>query len=224
MFKLIILSLLFSLNSFAKKSLTELLAERSAQSASKIPPEVKTQFAKALQDLKETDIEKTSVRKGTQVPFFKIDKTPFKNYYSKKPVILKFYRGAWCPYCQIELKHSETHKASFEAKGYQVVILTPDTPKEIANFRKKHNISLPIYQDQNNHIAKRFGIAFKLSKKIAKIYSTFGINLKQSQGNSNNQLPLPGTYVINTQGQITYVFADVDYTKRLDPLELLKAL
>ena len=224
--KLLIFSLTFILatSGFAKQSLTEILEARAAASSKKTPDAIKKELKKAMLDLKESGIEEKSVRQGTQVPFFKLDGTPFTNFYSKQPVVLKFYRGSWCPYCQLELKTYGEYKKQIEAKGYKVIILTPDTKKEIAKFKARENIEFDIYQDKDNHIAKRFGIAFKLGDKVGAIYKKFGIDLKRSQENSLGELPLPGTYIINTKGRIIYAAVDVDYRKRLDPEVLLKKL
>lgn len=213
-----------SLPLYAQSTLTQTLKERADRSAAKSPPSVKLEFQRALNELKASGIEKTAIQKGTNAPSFKIDGKSFSSYYTEKPVILKFYRGSWCPYCQIEMKAYEEYKARFEAKGYQIIVLTPDTKVEIAKFRDKQKITIPIYSDKENAIAKKFGIAFKLDKKLSKVYKDFGIDLKKSQENDLDELPLPGTYVINKKGKITYAFIDADYKLRQDPGELLRIL
>ncbi len=223
-FLIIGLSIIFTLNSYADKSLTEQLDQKRQKGSKSMPAHVKKEFSRALKELKASGIEQKAVKHGQMVPSFKINGLDFKNFYTKKPVVLKFYRGNWCPYCQIEMNAYEKSKDKIEAKGYQLIVLTPDTKKEIKKFRNKQSISFSIFQDKDNYIAKKFGIAFKLDEKVEKLYQGFGINLKRNQENDMGELPLPGTYVIDKKGKIKFAFIDADYTKRLDPIELLKHL
>lgn len=205
-------------------TLTQELSEKSSTAQKKRPKAVNDVMAKSLKSLKDSGIETQAVAAGVKAPDFQLNYTSFKNIYKKKPVILKFYRGSWCPYCQLELKAYEKYKKQMEAKGYQIIILTPDTKQEIRKFKDKQKITMDIYQDKDNHIAKKFGISFKISDELSTLYKGFGIDLNASQGSNANELPLPGTYVINTEGVIVYAFIDADYTKRLDPLVLLEVL
>lgn len=178
----------------------------------------------ALAELKASGIEQKAIQKGVKAPSFLIAGKNISEYYKEKPVILKFYRGSWCPYCLKELKAYNKEIKTLRAKGYQVLFLTPDTDKEIKKLIKKNSLDLRIYSDKENKIAKKFGLAFKLSDELVKVYKGFGIDLNSAQDNENNELPMPGTYVINKEGKITYAFIDADYKKRIYPQELLKHL
>lgn len=178
----------------------------------------------ANQKLRDNGLEKKAKSVGMTVPEFSLNGKSIKDLVINGPVILKFYRGHWCPYCMIELKSYEQIYGEIQKAGGQLIGLVPDTKKFISKTKKKHKLSFEIYQDQNHNIAKKFGLAFKLEKNVSELYKKFGINLKESQGNSNNELPMPGTYVINKQGKIVYAFYDADYTKRAEPREVLNAL
>lgn len=104
------------------------------------------------------------------------------------------------------------------------MFLTPDTKKEIKKFVMKNDIEFEIYQDVNNTIAKKFGLAFKLEADLLKVYKEFGIDLEKAQDNKLNELPLPGTYIIQKDGKINFAYIDADYKKRIYPKELLKEL
>ncbi len=221
--KFIILSILV-MSCATEKTLTEKLQEKKTSGRAKTPSNIKLVMTNATENLKKSKIVENSAQVGTMVPDFKIEGKSIKSFYSKKPTIIKFYRGYWCPYCQLELVEYEKYKKQIEDKGYQVVILTPDTKLNIKKFKDKQKVSFDIYQDKNNYIAKKFGIAFKLDPRLTDVYNKFGIDLVKSQGNNKNELPIPGTYIINTKGEIIYSYLDPDYTNRLDPLDLLKQL
>ena len=207
-----------------KLSLTQQLEMKAQNSSKKGDPDIKKKMQQAHIELKNSGIVEKALKKNTKAPEFNIDNKAFSTFYSTRPVVLKFYRGSWCPYCELELKVYEEYKSKIEAKGYQVIIITPDTEKEIKKFKAKEKISFAIYSDSENKIAKKFGIAFKIGDELNKVYKGFGIDLEKSQGNQNQELPLPGTYIINKEGIITYAFIDVDYKKRLDPEVLLTKL
>ncbi|MDA8792507.1 AhpC/TSA family protein [Bacteriovoracaceae bacterium] len=225
MFRLVLV-FLFSFSSFAKDqaTLTDKLKKRSTESNQKMSENIKDKFKQALQELRGSGLIQKAIKQGAKIPDFLVNGKKISTFYSKKPVVLKFYRGSWCPYCQLELKEYEKYKQKIEDKGYQVLVLTPDTFKEIIRFKRKQSISFQIYQDVGNLIAKKMGIAFQVNNDIVKIYKEFGIHLEENQGNANNELPLPGTYIINQKGEITFAYLNPDYTQRLDPLDLLKLL
>lgn len=208
----------------AQTTLTQEIAAFKSKGSKKTPPEVRAEMKRATEALKASGIEERALKKGSAVPSFKLGDKGFKKFFTKKPVILKFYRGGWCPYCIMELKAYQRLLPDFEKKGYQFIAITPDTDIEIKLTKKRHDISLPIFHDKENEIAKKFGLAFKLDAKIAKIYKGFNIDLKKSQGNDKEELPMPGTFVIDSKGKIIFAYAEADYTKRYDPLVLLNQL
>lgn len=209
---------------YSAETLTQQLAAKKAAGAKKGNAEVKKEFARATKELRKTGIEKNSLQAGVKVPAFHLAGKPFEEFLKKSPVVLKFYRGSWCPYCKLELAAYEEEYTKFKKKGYQLIFVTPDTQSEVRRTMGKGKFSFQMYSDVNNAIAKKFGIAFKLDKKVSVIYKKFGIDLTKAQDNNDNELPLPGTYVIQKDGMVTFAWADADYTNRIDPLELLKKL
>lgn len=208
----------------AAESLQDQLNEK--KQSSKAPEAIKSAFEKGIQDLRDSGILKKTLKKGKKIPDFSLmDERgviiPIKKLYSKKPVVLTFYRGGWCPYCLLELKAYEALKSEFDEAGAIIIALVPDEWKEIRKTKGKYNLSFDIFRDKNNNIAKRIGLAFKVDAETLKYYKKFGIDLKKYQGNDNNELPMPGTYVIDTKGVIRFAFADPDYKKRAEPGKVL---
>lgn len=215
---------LFSTFAQAETSLQEKLDARKNGANKKRPAEVKKIMSDALAQLKSSGIEKAALQANTKVPSFKIDGKDISDFYRSGITIISFYRGSWCPYCMLQLKEYEKYYSEILQRGGKLIVLAPDTKKEIARTKKKFKLSFPIYSDQDNAIAKKFGLAFKMGEKLKALYKKFGIDIKKNQGNENFELPLPGTYVVNKQGKILFAFADADYTKRAEPKDLLKYL
>ena len=219
--KILLLVFIFLNISAQSASLSEKLDDRSEKSRKRMPEDVKKIFNEQNETLIKSKIVDLAVKKGVMVPNFNLDDKNIKSFYKKNNLIITFYRGAWCPYCMIELKEYQNLYSKIKESGCELVAISPDVKMEIKKMKKKFDLEFPIYSDQNNKIAKKFGIAFTLNENIVPIYKKFGIDLKKSQGNSANQLPLPGTYVINKDGKIIYAYTNVDYTKRAEPKEVI---
>ncbi len=193
----------------------------SRRAGSKAPKEVRAIMERSTKELKESGIENKAIKQKMVVPDFALGNKSIKEILKNGKVVLKFYRGSWCPYCMIELKEYQSMYDKFEKSGCQLIAISPDTKLEIKKMKKNFDFTFPVYSDQNNAVAKKFGLAFKLSDDLQSVYKKFGIDLEKSHGNNNQELPLPGTYVIDKNGKVIYAFFDVDYTKRAEPKEVL---
>ncbi len=141
----------------------------------------------------------------------------------KGPVILSWYRGSWCPYCNIQLRYLQSYLPKFEAVGATLIALSPELPDKSLSTTEKNNLGFEVLTDYNNEVARQFGIAFSLNEELIEIYNDFH-KLENYNGVSTNQLPVPATYVIGTDGVIKYAFVDTDYRKRAEPADILKVL
>ncbi|EPZ49244.1 redoxin [Bacteriovorax sp. BAL6_X] len=223
--KITILSLFaLSFSSFANSALQDRLDERRENANKKRTAEVTKVMDEALQHLKDSGIVEESIKKGTKVPSFNIGGKDISEYYKDGSIIISFYRGSWCPYCMIQLKEYQKYYREIQKKGAKLIVLAPDTKKEIAKTKRNHKLEFPIFSDVDNQIAKKFGLAFKLEERLKEVYAKFGIDIQKNQNSEKYELPLPGTYIVNKDGKIIYAFADADYTKRADPKDLLKYL
>lgn len=102
--------------------------------------------------------------------------------------------------------------------------MTPELPDETLTLQEKLNLDFEILTDLDNKLAKALGIAFSMEDELIEIYKGFGVHLDKTQGNGNYELPVPGTYVIDSNGIITMAHVDVDYTTRIEPEEVLNYL
>lgn len=102
--------------------------------------------------------------------------------------------------------------------------ITPETPENFLSTREKNKLTFEVLFDQGNKVAESYGLVFTLGEELRPIYAGFGIDLEKSNGNSTFTLPIPATYVIKTDGIVAYYFADADYTKRMEPDEVVRVL
>ena len=143
---------------------------------------------------------------------------------NKGPVVVSFYRGAWCPYCNLELKALNDFLPQFKTKSAQLVAISPQLPDQTLTTAQKNELEFDVLSDIGNKVAQQFGLLFTLDKRIQELYTGFGIDFEHTYGDKTYQLPLPATYVINQEGVITYAFLNEDYTLRAEPCDVMTAL
>jgi peroxiredoxin len=138
------------------------------------------------------------------------------------PVVLVFYRGGWCPYCNIHLRGFQKSLAEFKAAGAQVVAISPQLPDQSLTTQEKDELAFPVLSDVGLNTARAFGVAFELPKALLDLYADFDHPLENSNGvEGSKELPMPATFVIRADRTIAYAHVEADYTRRSEPLEVL---
>jgi peroxiredoxin len=141
------------------------------------------------------------------------------------PVAVVFYRGAWCPYCNLHLRGFQRRQPQLRELGAQIVAISPQLPDNSLSTQEKNGLAFPVLSDVGNKVARQFGIVFELSDDLVKLYRQFGHPLEEFNGaDGRKELPVPGTFLIDRKGIIRLAHVDVDYTRRLDPDDLIETL
>lgn len=148
-----------------------------------------------------------------------------KDQLKKGSVVLVFYRGQWCPYCNRQLKKLEDSLSLITGKGASVLAISPEVPQNIDKTIEKTKATFPILHDKNLAIMKSYDVAFKVDDKTIEKYKTYGIDFSVANGAENGaNLPVPAVYVINKEGKIVYRHFDKDYTRRASVADILAHL
>ena len=140
------------------------------------------------------------------------------------PAIITFYRGEWCPYCNITLRALQRYLPQFEAKGAKLVAISPQQPDYTAKMVKKNDLKFDVLSDVGCQVGREYGVDFVLDKDLRPLYDSFGTNSSRINGDGSFKLPVPATYVVDTDGTVLYSFVNTDYTKRAEPEDILKAI
>lgn len=143
---------------------------------------------------------------------------------SGKPVILTFYRGGWCPYCNLELRAYQALLASIRAEGAELVAVSPELPDYSLSTAEKNDLGFTVLSDVGGELAASLGIRFTLSDAVRPFYEKAGHALPEHNGDGVWALPMPATFVIEQGGRIANAFIEPDYRKRIDPMDALAAL
>ena len=180
-------------------------------------------------ELAATGMDRDAVQAGDRAPGFDLpsatgERVTLDGLLAQGPVVLSFYRGAWCPYCNLALRALQQHHDAIRARGAQLVAVSPQIPDESLSLAEKHELSFAVLSDAGSDVAKQYGIAFDLSGELAALYDQIGFDLQRVNGGNARTLPLPATFVIGTDGVIRWAFVDTDYTKRAEPEDILAAL
>ncbi|WP_405246996.1 MULTISPECIES: peroxiredoxin-like family protein [unclassified Cellulophaga] len=139
------------------------------------------------------------------------------------PVILMWYRGGWCPYCNMQLHYMQEMLPEFKKLGASLLAITPETPDNSISTKEKNDLEFEVLSDLDNKVGYEYKVVFKLTEDVKEIYEN-GFELSKFNGNDKGELPLAATYIIGQNKVIQYAFLDADYRNRAEPQDLLEQL
>jgi peroxiredoxin len=140
------------------------------------------------------------------------------------PVIVTFYRGAWCPYCNIQLRAYQQALPDIQKLNGQLVAISPQLPDGSLSMTEKNDLAFDVLSDLGNNVARSFGLVYALPEELRAALQANGKALPGINGDDSWELPVPATYIIAADRRIALAFLDIDYRKRLSPEEILAAL
>jgi peroxiredoxin len=180
--------------------------------------------------LRASEIERRALKPGAVAPDFMLPDAQgrcvrLRSLLRQGPVVLVFYRGGWCPYCNLHLRGFQRALPEFQQFGAQMVAISPQLPDNSLSTQEKDELTSAVLSDVGNKVARQFGIVFQIGEKLQKLYRKFGHPLDLFNGPDGGQhLPVPATFVVDGKGVIRLAHVDVDYTRRLDPDDVITTL
>ncbi|CUW29296.1 peroxiredoxin-like family protein [Streptomyces reticuli] len=194
-----------------------------------IPAEIREIMQRAGRELADSGQAARALTAGDKAPHFSLPSATgqplaLADLLADGPVVLTFYRGAWCPYCNIALRALQQHHEAITARGARLVAVSPQIPDEALTLTEKHDLAFDVLSDLGSDTARQYGLAFDLPDDLAAVYDKLGFDLQRVNGGHPRTLPLPATYVIDRAGVIRWAFVDTDYTTRAEPADILAAL
>lgn len=146
------------------------------------------------------------------------EKIPLHNIISQKPTVLLFYRGGWCPFCNVHLAAVGEITEEISALGYQVIAVSPDSPEKLQESLEEKDLGYELFSDADGNLIKAMGLAFKSPDKYGSMLSD------RSGGENEGFLPAPGLFIVNTAGTIEFEYVSPDYEQRIEASLLLEVL
>lgn len=211
-------------------SLENELADMRASAIKRIPADKFAVMQANVAQLRESGITKTMLKKGDKAPAIKLGNAKGETVdvaalLKQGPVVINFYRGGWCPYCNLELRAFQKLLPDIAAAGAQLIAISPEKPDASLSTAEKNALTFEVLSDVGQQVGRAFGLVFTLSDELKAIYAQFGNDLSVVNGTPDEwALPVPATYVIGQDGTILFAHADVDYQYRAEPQEVLAVL
>ena len=170
-----------------------------------------------------------ALRAGDRAPDFELpDATGgtvrLSDRLAEGPVVLTFYRGAWCPYCNTQLRDYQEALDQIRAAGASLVAVSPQTPDGSMSMQEKNDLRFAVLSDVGNEVSRDYGLVFQVDSPTRERYRAVGIELDSINGTDAWELPVPATYVIRPDGTIATAFVEADYTQRASARQVLDAL
>lgn len=183
-----------------------------------------------INELKAMGIAVEKVRKtGEQAVGFKRfnaqgQTVELKALLKKGPVVLTFYRGNWCPYCNAAMRELSAAWPAIKKEGATLVAISPQTLAKTQEMQQKYQLEFEVLSDPNNQVARSYGLVYQVpADYLARLRLLF-VELKKFNGSETPELPLTATYIILPNGTIAYHFIDPNYRERAKPEILLQVL
>ena len=209
-------------------SLTQELENFQNEFIKNAPSVVVNEMTKAQEELLKTKVGETALNVGELFPRFTLPNAKNENisfndlFNDNKYLIISFYRGGWCPYCNLELKALQNNLDNFKSLGAKLVAITPEKPDHSFSTSEKNELEFQVLSDIGSNLARELNISFELPENLKPLYAQFGIEVEKHNGDFS--LPIPSTFIVSKEGEVLFRYLDLDYTKRLDPEEILRFL
>lgn len=204
----------------------------TAQAMSQLPADLRQQLVSPVEQLIASGAVEKTIKEGEQVPDFTLpdalgNPVTLSHLLQQGPVVIVFYRGAWCPYCNLQLHAYQQALPQIQALGASLVAISPQSPDHGLTLAEKQALTFAVLSDSGNQVARKFGLVFTLDETVRATHRQMGMDLPTYNGDESWELPMPGTFLIDRSGTVRLVSVDPNYTTRLDPsivIERLKQL
>jgi peroxiredoxin len=211
-------------------SLKDQLAEYSAAWQQRAPTDAKAAIERHIEKLRTSSVVQTMLKVGDWAPSIVLrnangEAVDVDKFLKGGPVIVSFYRGGWCPYCNLELKAFQEALPEIKAAGASLVAISPEKPDDSLSNAEKNALTFEVLSDVGQNIGRAFGLVYDISEQLKRVYQGFGLDIPSRHGVAGDwRLPVAATYVVSPDHTIIYAYTDVDYRDRADPSDVLKVL
>lgn len=194
-----------------------------------VPPSVIETMHRATSELIASGAAQKALKAGDKAPAFTLNDPDGKPMSSadllrQGPLVVTFYRGVWCPYCNMELQALQAALPEIRDAGARVVAISPQVAANSRKSVRQNALEFPILSDVHNDVAAAFGLRFALQGYLIELYKSLKNDLPAFNADPSWTLPMPARYVIAQDGTIVYAEVNPDYTRRPDPSEMLPAI
>lgn len=199
------------------------------QFMSNLPEDTATTVGKNFEYILSSDFGDKALSEGDKaedftLPNAKGEATQLSKLLEQGPIVLNFYRGGWCPFCNLEFKSLHDILPQIKELGANLVGISPELPDNSLDTIEKHQLQFEVLTDVGNNIARQYGIIMDVPEFMRPLYLEWGIDLPKTNGDDTWELPIPATYIIGRDGNIISAYINKNYTERMEPSDIIKTL
>lgn len=211
-------------------SYQEGLKELQGNLANMLPKEALAIFEEDATALEARHQDILKLSKGDLAPNFILNNAvgetiQLNNLLQEGKVVLVFYRGSWCPYCNLQLKQYQQVLDRMKDLGAQLVAISPQTPDESLNLKEKNELDFQVLSDPANLVARKYTSVFRNADKPVKAMADLGIDFNSYYSDDSQELPVPAVFIIEKNGKVSFARATGgDYRNRVEPSEIIDEL
>lgn len=183
-------------------------------------------FAQKIYDSAE---EACPLKVGMEIPDAEVknidgETVNLKEHFSQKPTLLIFYRGSWCPYCNMHLAKLQAAEDEILRLGFQIIAVSPDRPEKLKASVERNNLTYSLFSDSKLNLISRMGLAFRMKEEKVKTYKEdYNIDLEADSGEDHHTLPVPAAYLVDKNGLVHFSYVNPNYKTRVNPEVILAA-
>lgn len=212
----------------SEASLAAMLEARRESFNAEAPAERRELYERGIEQVRESGVLERAKSVGDRAPMFRLPAADggsigLASLLTEGPVVIVWYRGGWCPYCNIQLQAWQSSLDDLDAAGGTLVAISPETPDNSLTTREKNELAFHVLTDAGNGVARAFGIVYTLPRPIQQQFNE-GFGLNRWNADESGELPLSATYVIGRDGVVRYAHLDADYRNRAEPSEVIAAV
>jgi peroxiredoxin len=211
------------------RCLREIFAERKELIAKHVPPGTQTVHSQAIADLKARHLSRNILPIGRSAPQFALEDHNGKpvsslDLLAQGRLVVCFIRGRWCPFCVGQMEAMNRFLPRIEQAGASLVAISPQTVKQSFFMHDQHRLQFPLLSDRGNGVAGRFGLTYRVPQAQEAVYRRAFVNLPFLNGDDGWELPMPATFILDSDGTILHAAANEDYMERPEPGEIVEVL
>jgi len=206
------------------------LTDAKIESGRQANPAFMNSVDKIIKKEKEFQRGENAIKIGQQAPGFELPNAEGKSIslaalLEKGPVVITFYRGSWCPYCNLQLRALQAKLDDIHALGATLVAISPQVPDGSMTKDEISNMDFTVLSDQNAKVALQYGVAWEVPEFLtAHMRTDRKLDLEKINNGNGTLLPIPATFVLGQDGVVTWSYVNVDYRTRSEPDEIIEAL
>jgi peroxiredoxin len=210
-------------------TLQDKLDKQKIQLESQLPQEARAAMYQAIGDLIASNQALHAIQAGDRAPVFALPDSDGHlisslDLLKDGPLVLTFFRGRWCPSCNLELRALQGTLEEYRLRGATLLAISPQTLVNGQHTRRENDLTYPILQDKDGEVAASFGLRWKIPEDLRRVHQRSGADLAVFNGDASWTLPMPARYVIGQDGVVAYAEINPDFTQRPEPDDVLPVL